>query len=151
MSAMIMETQGKTDLATKRYQEVLALDPAAVIASNNLAWIYADAGTNLDAALALSQAAVAKAPDTPELMDTLGWVYYKKNLPELAIPLFARSVEKAPRDASYHYHLGLAYLQSGDQTRGRAALQQALSAKPDARTAEEIQGALGKIPPAAPK
>jgi tetratricopeptide (TPR) repeat protein len=122
-----------------------------VIASNNLAWIYADSGTNLDAALALAQAAVAKVPDTPELMDTLGWVYYKKNLPKLAIPLFERCVARAPRDASYHHHLGLAYLQSGDQAKGRAALQRALEAKPDARTAEEIRAELAKTPPAPPK
>src|SRR5262249_2906146 len=104
MIGMLHQAQGDVSLARKRYEEVVALDPNAAVAANNLAWILVEAGENLDVALRHAQAATAAAPDVPEIMDTLGWVYYKKNQAPLAIPLFKRCVEKAPDAANYHYH-----------------------------------------------
>ena len=146
MSGMILQAQGHNDLAVKRYEEALAVDARAAIAANNLSWMHAESGENLDKALTLAQTAASVLPESPEIMDTLGWVYYKKQLPDLAIPIFERIVEKAPDNPSYRYHLGLAYVQSGDTIGGRAALQRALSAKPDAATAAEIRRLLAEIP-----
>ncbi|HEY1308758.1 MAG TPA: tetratricopeptide repeat protein [Vicinamibacterales bacterium] len=143
MSGMILLTQGQTALARKRFEDVLAIDPRAVIAANNLAWIRAEAGDDLDTALKLAQTAAAQAPDQPELMDTLGWVYYKKNLPQLAVPLFVRCVEKEPSSGMFRYHLGLAYLKTGQTDRGRAALQQALKDGVDAAAAADARRLLG--------
>jgi tetratricopeptide (TPR) repeat protein len=146
MSGMILQAQGNVPKAKERFQEVLAIDSRAAVAANNLAWMYADGGEKLDEALKLAQTATQAMPDVPELMDTLGWVYYKKNLPQLAIPLFSRCVEKAPQSAMYHYHLGLAYRQAGDTARARTALRRALDHSPDAETASAIKGALAEMP-----
>ena len=151
MIGIILQAQGRNDLAAKRYEDALAIDSRAAIAANNLAWIHAESGENLDKALTLAQTATSVLPESPEIMDTLGWVYYKKQLPDLAIPLFERSVEKAPDNVSYRYHLGLAYVRSGDTIRGRAALQRALSANPNADTAAEIRRVLAEIPATDPK
>ena len=151
MSGIILQAQGKSDLAKKRYEDVLALDSRAAIAANNLAWMHAESGENLDTALQLAQTATSIVPDSPEIMDTLGWVYYKKQLPDLAIRLFERSVKKAPANASYGYHLGLAHLQAGNTARGREALQRALEASPDAATAADIRRALAQNPITIPK
>jgi tetratricopeptide (TPR) repeat protein len=151
MIGIILQAQGRNDLAAKRYEDALAIDSRAAIAANNLAWIHAESGEDLDKALTLAQTATSVVPESPEIMDTLGWVYYKKQLPDLAIPLFERSVEKAPDNVSYRYHLGLAYVQSGDTIRGRAALERALSANPDPDTAAEIRRVLAEIPATGPK
>jgi tetratricopeptide (TPR) repeat protein len=148
MVGMILMTQGQTEPAMKKFEEVLAIDPRAVIAANNLAWMHAEAGDDLDTALKLAQTATAQAPDQPELMDTLGWVYYKKNLPELAIPLFESCVKKAPANAVYHHHLGLAYLKAGKSAQARAAFQRALANNPDPNTADGAKTALAQIGPA---
>ncbi len=144
MTGIIHQTRGDVSAARKQYEAALAIDPNAAVAANNLAWIYAESGENLDVALQLAQTATAAAPDVPEVMDTLGWVHYRKNDFHRAIPFFERSVEKAPESASYRYHLGLVYLKSGDEARGRAALRRALSASPDAATAAEIRRLLGQ-------
>jgi tetratricopeptide (TPR) repeat protein len=149
MSAIILQQQGNLSLAAKRFEEVLAIDPRSPVAANNLAWIYSDSSQNLDAALQLALTATTASPDVAEFMDTLGWVYYKKNLPQLAIPQFARSAEKAPGNPVYHHHLGLAHMQNGDSESGRASLQRALAARPDPATASEIQRLLGQDRPTA--
>jgi tetratricopeptide (TPR) repeat protein len=139
MSGMILQSQGDVALAKKRYEDVLAIEPRAAIAANNLAWMHAEAGENLDIALQLAQTAVAAAPEAPETIDTLGWVYFKRQQPQQAIRLFKECVEKAPTNALYHYHLGLAYLQAGDTNLGRASLQRALSSGADSATSGEIR------------
>jgi Flp pilus assembly protein TadD len=63
--------------------------------------------------------------------DTLGFIYYKKNLMSLAVSTLKTSTEKAPNNPVYQYHLGLAYASAGDAVRARASLQKALTLKPD--------------------
>jgi Tfp pilus assembly protein PilF len=142
MIGMILERQGKLDDAIKRYEGVLALDSRSMIAANNLAWILANRDQDLDRALQLAQTAVAARPEEPQVLDTLGWVHYKRNQPEQAIPFFRQCIERAPAVAGYHYHLGLALLKSGDKPNARASLQRALDLKPDASVAAEIRKAL---------
>ena len=145
MTATILERQGKIDAAVKRYGDVLTLDSRSGVAANNLAWILAARGEDLDKALQLAQTAVASSPETPQILDTLGWVYYKRNQSTLAIPLFRQCIEKAATVPEYHYHLGLALLMSGDKAGGRASLQRALALKPNASVSEEINRALAGI------
>ncbi len=87
---MILQMEGKNAEAQKQYEKVMTLDPRAPVAANNLAWIYAESGANLDVALQLAQTAKAGLPDSPEVDDTLGWVYYKKDL-DVAGPAVAAS------------------------------------------------------------
>ena len=89
------------------------------MAANNLALLYLDSGENIDVALQHAQTAVAAMPEVPEVLDTLGWIYYKKNLSAQAIPPLARSVEKQPKNPVYHYHLGLAQVLAGDSLAGQ--------------------------------
>ena len=142
ITGMLLERQGKVDAAMKRYDDALALDWRAGVASNNLAWRLAERGQDLDRALQLAQTAVAAAPDKPEVLDTLGWVYYKRNQPAQAIPYFQRCAQISPNVAEYHYHLGLALLQNGDMQNGRASLQRALDLKPNTSVAAEVRRAL---------
>jgi tetratricopeptide (TPR) repeat protein len=100
------------------------------VAANNLAWIYAEDGGNLDVALGLAQTAKSRLPDSPEATDTLGWVYYKKGLASLAVPVFRENVDKAPKNPVYQYHLGLAHAKSGNKEEARKALEQALALDP---------------------
>ena len=96
MAALILQAQGKDDEARQRYERLVEADPRAAVASNNLAWMYASRGEQLDRALQLAQAAKAEMPDHPEVNDTLAFVYLKKQLPSLAIPPLRLAVEKEP-------------------------------------------------------
>jgi putative PEP-CTERM system TPR-repeat lipoprotein len=127
MAGMLELVQGKVPAAQERFEQVLAIEPMAVIASNNLAWIYAEAGNNLDTALQLAQTSAAALPRSAEAQDTLGWVLYKKNQGAPAVEALAKSVQTDPQNPIYRYHLGLAYVLAGDSARGRESLERALA------------------------
>jgi tetratricopeptide (TPR) repeat protein len=144
MAATLVHAQNNTVEAKRRYVELLAMDPRAVIAANNLAWIYADEKQNLDAALDLAGRATEQLPDYAEAWDTLGWVYYRKQLPLLAIDPFEKAIARAPGNATFHYHLALAFIGGGDRARARESLQRALKIQPDFKDAQEQMRALGQ-------
>ena len=145
MIGMIFELQNDQDEARKWYERILDIDRRSPIAANNLAWIYANSGENLDVALSLAQVAKEQWPDEPGVSDTLGWIYYKKELVSLAAPLFEKCVEQEPSNPVFHYHLGLVRLDSGDEAEGRAALERALALEPDFDGAAEARQALAAL------
>lgn len=145
MAAMILQLQNKAADAQKRYEAIVTAHPTATVAANNLAWMYAEQGTNLDVALQLAQAALAQSPASPEISDTLGWVYYKKGLADLAIPPLEESVAKDPRNAAYRLHLGLAYAKAGKDAKARESLEMALRQNPRVEGADLAKQAIASL------
>ena len=127
MLGMLYEMRGKAVEAEKQYEKVLALDSTAAVASNNLAYIYADGNRNLDVALQLAQTAQRGLPDEPNAVDTLGWVYYRKGMTSAAIRELESAVKTSPKDPLLRYHLGMAYNQAGELAKAKATLEEALS------------------------
>jgi Tfp pilus assembly protein PilF len=145
MLGVIDQAQGNTQSARERFERVLGLDPRAPIASNNLAWMYAESGGSLDIALQLAQTAAAGLPKSAEVLDTLGWIYYKKRLTTQAVATFSETIENDPKTPVYRYHLGLAYMQLGDVARARESLQRALALSPTFAGAEDARRALADL------
>lgn len=145
LAGLILQSQGKTAEAQRRYEKALELDPQAVMAANNLAWLYAESGVNLETAMQLAQTAKAAKPDSPEVSDTLGWVAYRKGLFDAAVPALEQAVKMSPDRAAYRYHLGMAYLKANDWSRARASLQEALRLRPDFAGVEDARKALASI------
>src|SRR5262249_42887752 len=142
MVGVLLEAKGDIEGARGRFERVLQIDPEAAVACNNLAWIYSQHGGNLDVAMHLAQTAQKRMPEVPEVGDTLGFIYYKKNLTSLAISTLKVSAEKDPGNALYQYHLGLAYASAGDTTKARGSLSRALALKPDFDGAEQARSLL---------
>jgi tetratricopeptide (TPR) repeat protein len=145
MVALILEAQNRPGEAQGQYEQILAASPRAVVAANNLAWLYVERGGNLDVALGLAQTAAQHDPDGPEINDTLGWIYYKKDLPGQAIAALQRSVEKDATNPLYHYHLGLAYTKGGDRTRAKQSLEKALTLNPQFGGSSDARKMLASI------
>jgi tetratricopeptide (TPR) repeat protein len=139
---MILETQDHPADAQRVYEQVVAAHPDAAVAANNLAWLYAERGGNLDLALQLAQTAKARMPRTAQVDDTLGWIYYKKDLPDLAIPSLQASVNLSPRNPTYQFHLGLAYVKAGDAMSAVSAFDAALKQNPGFQEAKTARAAL---------
>jgi tetratricopeptide (TPR) repeat protein len=143
MVAIILEAQNKIADAQRAYEGVLADHPKAPVAANNLAWLYVEHGGNLDVALELAQTAKQHMPNAPEVDDTLGWIYYKKDFATLAVPLLESAHRADPKNATFAYHLGLAYAKAGERLKATNALEEALRLKPDFHEAVAAARALG--------
>jgi putative PEP-CTERM system TPR-repeat lipoprotein len=127
---MILQGQNKRPDAKAAYRKALALEPGAPVAANNLAWMMAEDNENIDEALQLAQAARAKAPESAEIADTLGWIFIKKGQSQSAIGPLKDAVQRDPGNGSYQYHLGFAYAKHGDTKLARATLEKALKLAP---------------------
>ena len=142
LAAIILQGQGKEDEARLRFERLVEANPHAAVAANNLAWIYASRDQQLDRALQLAQSAKAELPDDPNVNDTLGFVYLKKQLPQLAIAPLLVAVDKAPANPAFHYRLGLAYAQDGRKADARRELELALRLKADFEGADDARRVL---------
>jgi len=145
MAAMILQMQNKAPEARKRYEAIVAASQRAPVAANNLAWMYAEEGGNLDVALQLAQSAKSQLPNVAEVNDTLGWIYYKRDLAKLAVPLLEQSVSTDPKVPGYQLHLGLAYAKAGEREKAVAALERALQLNPPPADAETARQTLASI------
>ena len=145
MAGMILLVQGKQAEARARFEQVLSIDSTAPVAANNLAYMDAEAGTNLDLALGRAQAAKAAQPDDPNVSDTLGWVFVKRDMPSMAIPPLELAVEKDPSNPLYHYHLGIAYSKADRKQAARSALERALTLSPNFEGAGNARQALAAL------
>jgi putative PEP-CTERM system TPR-repeat lipoprotein len=145
MLGLLKHRQGSIEEAAAHYERAVNIDQGALTAANNLAWLYAEKGENLDVALQLANSAKAKAPASPQVSDTLGWVYYRKGMWPLAINAFEQSIERDARNPIYHYHLGLAFAKSGEDAKARKALQQALVLEPGFARADDAKRVLASL------
>jgi len=143
--AMIRHGQGRDEEARKLYEDIVATDPRAAVAANNLAWMYAEKGERLDMALQLAQAAKAELPDVAAVSDTLGFVFLKRDLPSLAIPQFRHAVEKEPGNPTFHYRLGQALFLNGNKDEAKRSLEQAMKLKLTGDEAAEARRMLAEV------
>jgi Tfp pilus assembly protein PilF len=72
-------------------------------------------------------------------------VYYKKGLDTLAVKSFEETVRKDPANPGYQFHLGLAYLKTGDKAKAKTALQKALSSPGSFAGADEAKKLLAGL------
>lgn len=110
--------------AIRHYETALRLGENTGAAANNLAWIYAQEGVQLDRALELARRASELDPENPAIWDTLGAVFLRRRDYSAAAEALtsARSLsEKAGAAATsrrqIYEHLAEAYLGAGQPER----------------------------------
>lgn len=145
MLAQSLSQAGKTAEAERAYREALALQPENAFAKNNLAWLLAEKGGNLDDALRLAQEASRQQPDSAPLADTLAYIYIKKNLPDSAVQILSNLTRKDARHAVYHYHLAMALRERGDKPGALREGQAALANGPNKADEQQIRGFLAGL------
>lgn len=131
--------------ARQVYQKALALQPDDPVASNNLAYVMLQQGGNVDVAFAMAQTARRQLPDNPGPADTLGWAFYQKHVYSSAIGLFQEAVKKDPENATYIYHLGMAYAKNGQAALARQQLDKESRIKPNSSEVEDLRQALAQM------
>ncbi len=80
---------------------------------NELAYFWAEQGSHLSEALALSRRASALEPDNGPIMDTCGWIYFQMGQVKDSLPYLQRAAVMTNNDPVVLQHVGDALLKLG--------------------------------------
>lgn len=133
--AVSLNRIGRTDDAAREFQQAIELDPDSATALNDLGYMWAEQGRNLDEALELIERALELEPDSMAVADSLGWVYFKQGRYEEALRQLERAVELGPPVAEIFDHLGDAHLKLGDTAKAIEWWNKALELYPEGAAA----------------
>jgi tetratricopeptide (TPR) repeat protein len=142
----IAEMKQDWKAAEDYYSKALKISPTDVVAKNNLAWVYAEHGGNIDTALKLAQEASKEKPDSADISDTLAWILIKKKNYGTAIQLLKDCVQKEPNNAEFNFHLGKAYIEDGRMPEGKQSLLTASKSGSDSSYARQAKELLATLP-----
>jgi len=113
LRATIYDHDKQFDQAEAEYRKALVIDPSNAIVLNDLGYMFADRGVNLQEALKMIQKAVDLDPQNGAYLDSLGWVYFKLGQYGPAEENLHKAIERTSTDASIHDHLGEVYEKTG--------------------------------------
>jgi len=138
---------GNSARALELYDRAFSLGSNLIFVKNDLAFLLASSGGDLDRALSLAQKAAEAPGENVSTVDTLGYVYLKLGKPDAAVWQFRQAVAESETPIpDYYYHLGLALIELGRTNQAREALEEALALSPDfpdAPSARKLLSGLG--------
>lgn len=141
----LYEQTAEHGLARETYAHILTIKPDFAPAANNLAWLIAESeNPDLGEALRLAMLAKQQQPDDAYIIDTLGWVHYKRGSYTLARNEFAQAVQKQDDLPVLRYHLALALYGEGKKQEAIQELTRALAQKNAFEERDEAAAVLKK-------
>lgn len=83
-------------------------DPDDVTVNNDLGYLYADQGKNLEQAETMIRKALAAEPENGAYLDSMGWVLFKREKYSEALPYLEKAIKNSPGagDETLWEHLG---------------------------------------------
>jgi len=136
---------GDTKGTINEMNKVLEQDKDHVQALNYLAYTYAEMGKNLDEATDLAHRALELQPNDGYILDTIGWIHFKKGEIEEAIK-FLEAAHKAKSDESIiAEHLGDAYLRHQMWQKAQKMYQRAAELEQDRDHSRKIMEKIANI------
>ncbi len=127
LSSFTLGRKGEVlDAAERAYR----LWPNEPMTLNDLGYFLADYDVDIDRAESLIKRALELSTGSSteaSVTDSLGWVYYRQKKYEEAVIALQKAVKLAPGSAEIRYHLGCAYLDSGDDIRAEIEFKKALA------------------------
>ena len=131
-SAGVQEFKGDYEAAISEYEAMLKQQPGSMVVANNLASLLADHRTDkasLDRANAL--ALMLMKSQIPQFKDTLGWVAYRRDDYNTALPLLEGAGAELPNNPLVRYHLGMGYLATGQDEKAAEQFKKARELAPN--------------------
>jgi tetratricopeptide (TPR) repeat protein len=101
---------GNRKATVDQLTKVIEQDKDHVQALNYLAYTYAETGSNLDEAQKLAERALQLQPQDGYILDTVGWIHFKRGDVEEAIKYLEAAVKAKADESIIAEHLGDAYL-----------------------------------------
>jgi tetratricopeptide (TPR) repeat protein len=124
---VVLDKLKRNEECLEQMQMVIKIDPKHADALNYIGYTYADKGIYLDRALELIERAIRYKPNSGYIIDSLGWVYFRKGQYDKALEELKRAVELSPEDPTINEHLGDVYFKKKDYGRALKIYKRALS------------------------
>ncbi|WP_456385935.1 tetratricopeptide repeat protein [Desulfolithobacter sp.] len=138
---------GQPEKAIDLLQEALSRSPDSPLLANNLAWLYLEhQPDNLDETLRLATLAYDSLSDNAAISDTLGWVYYKKNMPVRAGWLLEEAAGREPDNPQILYHLAMIQLKQKQVTLAKQNLLKAKAKTSDSHLLKTLEAVMQSLP-----
>lgn len=116
---------GRLEEAQTEYEALKERQASNPIVWNNLAWLYSQAG---DArAVAHGERALALAPDSPAIKDTLGWILLEQGETARALALLREAHEAIPDNPEIAFHYAVGLHRDGQGAAAKSLLQSLLA------------------------
>jgi predicted Zn-dependent protease len=131
--AVLLEKAGKVKESVSALEKLINERDNDPTLLNALGYTLADHGIELSRAEGLIRKSLAIMPDNPAILDSMGWVRFKRGDSKGAIEYLKRSYLLA-HDPEIAAHWAEALWKSGSQQEARAVLATALARHPDSET-----------------
>lgn len=139
------DRMGDSSQTIHHMNKVLEQDQDHVQALNYLAYTYAELGRNLDEAYDLAQRAMSLQPADGYILDTVGWILFKRGDNDGAIKFLEAAYKAKPDEAIIAEHLGDAYLRHQMWQKAQKMYQRAASLESDRDKNKKIQEKLANL------
>jgi predicted Zn-dependent protease len=144
----LYSVQKKWDRAISELEQAVKVHPELWSTTNDLAYMlceYRGGEKDLERALALVAKAKTLSPDNSAVLDTEGWILYRKGDMNRAVEALSQAQVKAPTSPVINYHLGMAYFRANNAGKAKEFLQLALVSKGSFSGKEEAEKTLAGL------
>ena len=140
--------QEKTDRfeeSIKSMRKVLDIDPQNADALNFIGYTYADRDIHLDEAEQMIVQALKIKPKNGYILDSLGWVHFKKKQYDSALKHLKEALELLPDDPNINEHIGDVYLKIGREQEALQYYRKAVKIDPaNLKLKEKLENLINK-------
>lgn len=126
-------------------EAVIALNPDHVQALNYLAYTFAELNRDLDRAEKLVRKALSFEPNDGYILDTLGWILFKKGEYENAIKYLEQAHRLQPEESIIAEHLGDAYYRLQMPEKAIRLYSAAVTLEKDQKKSAKIEAKIASI------
>ena len=148
----IADRMGDKKAVIDHMKTVIKIDPNHVQGLNYLAYTYSEMGLDLEEAEKLAKRALAIEPKDAYVLDTYGWVLFKKGDTEASIKVLETAFRAQPTESVILEHLGDAYFKADMVDRARSMYERAIEFEGDIKKAQTIRSKISSLQnPSVPK
>jgi Flp pilus assembly protein TadD len=133
---MMADKVGKFDVMEHELRKLIQLKPDMGHAYNALGYSLADRNERLDEAQKLIEKALVLSPDDYFILDSMGWVKYRRGQLAQALDYLKRAYAAQP-DPEVAAHLGEVLWQQGKHEEAVKTWEEALQAHPENETLQK--------------
>lgn len=139
--ALLAVPMGRLDILERDLRRIIERDPKHADALNALGYTLADQTDRYQEARGYIQRALDLKPDSPAILDSMGWLQYRLGNYHEALRYLRRAFKLLP-DAEIAAHLGEVLWVLGERAQARQIWGEALERDPDS---EPLQRAMGRL------